>query len=180
MIFRYLFLSIILLVCQPSIAQQITGMSTVYDHSFTDWIIFAGREEEGRLEPVYRLGNDWTEWNYRVGERSGYLEQKFEDDPGLWELSGGDEIITMRPVYPRDFRSWRITNDDITLEVYSVYGDYPIQWKVDGRFGTLLIEQVYEGDPRDWIVEDQLHASIPWEMKLSAVCIAILHSIPKF
>lgn len=177
---HFIYLLLIPLLFQVTGAQEITGISSVYDDSFTDWTIYAEDNMQGRLEPVYRLNNEWEQWNYRLGERSGYLKQKFENNPGLWELSNGTEIITMRPIFPGDYRSWRITDDDITLEISSVYGGYPVRWRIEGDFGSLVVEQIYEGDPRDWVVYDQLNASISWEMRLAAVGIAVLHSIPKY
>ena len=163
-------------------AQSLAGLSTKWDDSFNEWIVYTTDAElVGEIVMRWPLRNDWSEWDYRIGELSGSIRIKWKDDPNLWELRGGSEIVTIRTVFQDDFRQWEVKTSGFTVDVKSKWANILEEWYVEGsRSGKFDMFTAWEGDLRDWVVEDQLDPAISIHVKLGLVFIPILYTTPKF
>ena len=162
-------------------AQILTGISARYNDAFVEWDIFTDNEnEKGTLTMTWQSPDDWTQWSYRIGEKTGTIKTKWLKDPSLWEIRGGNKIISMQMVWNNDPRFWRITDNTVSIDLKSRFGMDFQEWTVnEGKRGKLSIWMEHYNDPRDWAIEDELDPSIPLSMKMATVFLAIFNSVPK-
>lgn len=160
-------------------AQYLTGIATYYSDSFAEWQIFTEYEDEqGQLELRWR--DDWTEWNYSLGESFGTIRMKWRDKPDEWELRGDNRIVTARAIWPGEIREWRITDNSTTLTLRSRYSNQFDEWELrNSRNGDFQMYTNWERDPRDWVIVDELDGDVSFEMKMMMVFIVVFHSSPK-
>lgn len=181
-------------------AQSLSGISTRWSDSFVEWELFvfasdstSTEEETDPNEPPeeelfgevklrwLNMRDDWSEWDYTMGEERGTIKMKWKDDPTQWELRNfqGD-IITMRASWNNDLSEWRVTNNSITLQWKSRWSNQADEWLVqDNNQGVFYMYTLTEGDPRDWAIEDKLEESVPAAMKIALVFLTIYHSSPR-
>lgn len=162
-------------------AQILTGASAKFNDSFVEWEILTDDDNtEGSLTMTWQQPDDWTQWSYRVGEKTGNIKTKWLKDPSLWELRGENKIIAMQQVWSNDPRFWRITDNTVSMELKSRFGLNFQEWNVDeGKRGKISIFMEYSNDPRDWVIEDELDESITFPMKMAIVFLVIYNSVPK-
>jgi hypothetical protein len=174
-------LIVCLLICIKSDAQILTEASAKFNDSFVEWDILTDDENtEGTLTMTWQRPDDWTQWSYRVGEKTGAIKTKWLKDPSLWELRGENKIISMQQVWSNDPRLWRITDNAVSLDLKSRYGMNFQEWMVDeGKRGKISIFMDYPNDPRDWVIEDDLDESITFPMKMAILFLVIYNSVPK-
>lgn len=178
----------------PLQAQTLSGISSRWSDSFVEWDLYAtssagpdsseAPEEElyGELKLRWlSLRDDWSEWDFRLGDERGTIKMKWKDDPGQWELrTYSGTIITMKTAWNNDLSEWRITNNDISLTLRSRWTSQTDEWLVqDGTHGTYYLYTRHEGDPRDWIIEDRLDEAISRPMKLAIIFLTVFHSTPR-
>ena len=177
----FYFLYLILFFPVFGSAQYISGIGTKWSDAFTEWTIYTEEDGlEGDLTMRWQLNNDWTEWDYRLGEEFGSIKMKWKDNPSQWELRGGGEIVTIYMVWPNDIREWRLTNNTITLTLKSRWGNNLNEWQLKtDKYGHFDIYTNWENDPRDWNVYDELDEEISIHMKIALLFIATFHSSPK-
>lgn len=179
---KYLFSAILLLVLQGTLgAQYLTAISTRYDDSFVEWLFFTENEdEEGELKMRWQLQNDWTQWEYTLGDRFGTIKTKWRDNPEEWELRGNNTIVTARTIWNGDFREWRIKSSDRSFTLHSKWGNQLDEWELrNSKHGSFTMYTDYERDPRDWVVIDELDAEVSFEEKMMLMFIVVFHSSPK-
>ena len=182
-LFCGMFLSLWITSPSAIIAQtQLIGFATEWDDSFSEWLVYtADGQPVGEIDMRWHLRNDWSEWDYRIGEHSGSITVKWKNDFNLWELRGGNQLITIRTVFRDEWRQWEISSGDLKLDMQSRYANVLEEWEVaSDRVGDFRMFTAYEGDLRDWIIEDRLDLSVPLEMKLAMAFIPILYSTPKY
>ena len=169
------------LSCTVSWGQYIYGISTEWDDSFKEWIIWAEEEEfDGSLSMRWPLRNDWSEWDFEFSGQRGAFYLKRQNDPEYWEGSMGNQLVSCRTVWPGDRRSWMVVQGDKRMQISTAFGNIADEWIAeDSRYGRLRIFTDWEGDPRDWIIEDELSDEIPLLMKLMMIHIALMQSIPR-
>jgi len=161
-------------------AQELTGIASKWDDDLREWSVFTYEGEEGELRMRWQLQNDWTEWEYRLGEATGSIKVKWDGNLNTWEIRGNNDIITARTIYNDDPSQWRITDDRITLQLHARWSNQLEEWSLrTNDYGTFAIYTTWEGDPRDWTVEDSLDNSIGLPMKMALVFVAIFPNIPK-
>lgn len=162
-------------------AQNLTGMSTNWSDSFVEWTVYTAEEEvEGNLKMRWQMQNDWSQWDYRVGEQSGEIKMKWKDDPTNWEVRGDNQIIFAHTKWKDDFSEWRIAGERHVLNLKTRYRNDGNDWLVqDDNLGTFEIFTEYEGDPRDWIIVDELKPDVELPLKMAILFLAIYHSSPR-
>ncbi len=176
---RKLVFFILFLANVPIQAQVLTGISTKWSDSFREWVIYS-EDEEGELRMRWMLDNDWSEWEYRIGEETGTIKVKWRDTPNEWELRGGSEIVIMRTRWTNDPREWRIENRQNFI-IKSRYGNIRDEWQIeDDRYGNFEMITSWEGDPRDWAITDELDESVSIHTKMALVFTVIFNSVPKW
>lgn len=195
---RYLFLlPTFAALVLPIHAQQpsFSGVSTRWNDSFVEWETYcfdpdtsAAADEApeeytcGNLQLRWlNLKEDWTDWDFQLGDLRGSIRRKWKDDPTHWELRAFDgSVITMRAAWANDLNEWRVTDNNISLSLRSRWGNQLDEWIVDDRArGQFHLYTTHRNDPRDWTIEDGLSENIPQTMKLALIFLAIYHASPK-
>lgn len=161
--------------------QEIVGAGTYWDDSFREWIIYTDREGyEGTLERRWNIGDQWGEWDFRLGDTTASIQLKWPDDPNIWEIHSLGTTVTARTLWSGDFRQWRLNDGEFSITLQSRYSNLLEDWSLrDNRAGEFRIYTYYEGDPRDWVVIDELDENVSFAMRLALAFLAIYHSTPK-
>ena len=180
-------LSVILLMCfgLPNvIGQYFLAFRSDYNDSFREWEVVIEKDSLelfGELELTWAIGNDFTQWRYNVDDYSGDIVQKFNNNPGFWELRAAEKVVSIRQVWPGDPNQWKISFEDRSFEFRTLYHNQLDEWVVSNdKFGELVIYTNQVGDPRDWLIEDYMSDFITFEERLAALFIALYTSIPKY
>lgn len=69
-------------------------------------------QEVGSLRARFQLKEDYSQWDFRVGELSGFILQRWNGRANEWEIRSGNTFITVTATWPGQFDSWRITAKD--------------------------------------------------------------------
>lgn len=177
------FIPYVLLCVSPLLGfgQVLTGVATKWSDSFKEWSIFTDvEEEEGSLNLRWIINDDWTEWEYRLGEQFGRIDTKFKDNINQWEVRGDNQIITLRTLWRDNFREWRISDNEVQLTLKCRFGTVYDEWiltdESNGFFGMYTL---FEGDPREWEIVDELDESVSFPMKMGLIFLVIYHSKPR-
>lgn len=163
-------------------AQHLESVSTRYNDSFIEWQFYLENEEQpGELRIRWQsLEDDWTEWDYRIGEVFGRISLKWKDKFDEWELRGNNRIVTARTIWNNDFREWRISDGDRSLTWKTKWGNLWDEWLLrDANYGEFYMYTHWERDPRDWIIVDEMDEEVPFETKIMLLFIAIFNSSPR-
>lgn len=165
-------------------AQQDTlvGISSKWDDSFIDWSIYTTNEdEEGELKMRWIQQNDWSKWDYDFNKDYGRIESRFNKVPTEeWTVYGFEEMVTMRPAYPRDYSEWRVTDNNITLTFKTLFSGQTDEWIVGSEeYGRFTIFTDIARDPRDWTIMDETGEEVNDTLKIAMVFLAIFYGSPK-
>ncbi len=179
-------------------AQTLSGISTRWSDSFVEWELFAfvqdttqqeeddseapDEESVGELKLRWlTLRDDWSEWDYQLGDERGTIKMKWKDDPTHWELRSYDgAVVTMRTAWNNDLTEWRVTDNSLSLTLRSRWTNQFDEWLVqDPARGTFQLYTMRTGDPRDWGIEDGLDGSVSRQMKLALVFLTVFQSTPR-
>lgn len=183
-------------------AQTITSVSTRWSDSYVEWEIYAvmpqdssetdsGEDEDSEApeEELYgelklrwlNVRDDFSEWDYELGDVRGTIRQKWKDDPTQWELRSYDgNVVTMHAMWSNDPTEWRVTDNSITLNLKSKWKNQFDEWLVDDLArGKFYLYTFTERDPRDWAIEDGLDADVSQSMKLALIFLTVFFSSPK-
>ncbi len=166
-------------------AQYLTGISSYYDDSFIEWRFFTenedGDEDEGELKITWQLrDDDFTEWDYRIGDAFGTIKMKWRDNPEEWELRGNNTIVSARTVWPGQFDEWRVYDSSTSLTLKSKWTNQWDNWLLrNSNNGNFFMYTNYERDPRDWVVVDELDEKVSFEMKVMLMFVVMINSTPK-
>ena len=160
--------------------QTLLGLSTRFNNAFVEWDVYADSIQTGNISITWQQPDNWGEWNYRVGEKSGTIKTKWSEDFTMWELRGDNKIITAQPVYPGNPCAWRITDNNFSLVLSCRNGNDSNEWAVeDEKRGTFFIYTDVANDPRDWVIDDNLSNTVPFPMHMMLTFIALFNSIPQ-
>ncbi len=182
---KILTLAGLLLLTLQGRAQYLTGLSSYYDDSFIEWRFYAENEaeeeDEGELKITWQLReNDFTEWDYRIGDAFGTIKMKWKDSPEEWELRGNNSIVGARTVWPGQFDEWRITDNTTTLTLKSKWSNQWDEWLLrNSNNGNFSMYTNYERDPRDWVIVDELDEKVSFEMKVMLMFVVMFNATPK-
>jgi hypothetical protein len=162
-------------------AQDVIGVGTRYSDSFKEWIIHTPDEDRtGTLELRWAFRDDWTEWDFRLGDTVATIRQKWHDDPNLWEINCMGVTATARTVWKGDFRKWRITDGNHSFQWLSRYGRVSDEWILRrDEHGFFTVHVYWEDDPREWVVTDELESEVSYAIRLALIFITLYHSTPK-
>lgn len=182
-------------------SQTLSSVSTRWSDSFVEWEIYAvmpqdstetdeGEEDsETPTEELYgefklrwlAIRDDWTEWDFELGEQRGTIRQKWKDDPTQWELrTYSGNVVTMRTMWTNDLTEWRVTDNSTTLNLKSKWKNQFDEWLVDDPTRGIFYMYTYsERDPRDWAIEDALSSDVSEPMKLALIFLTVFCASPK-
>lgn len=162
------------------------GQNSIYeigslsDDRLDEWYIVSDDDIEGKLETKWKLRDDWNEWEYEIGERSGDISLKQEIEPKRWELRSNEGIIVqMTQSWRNDKSEWKIECEGIQLSYEMPHKNDIGLWQVDDKeMGYFECITLYERDYRDWEIYDEMSEEIILEMKLAMAFISILPNLP--
>ncbi len=179
-------------------AQTLSSISTRWNDSFVEWEVYTqvpqdttiAASEETEIEEEFsgeikqrwlNIREDWSEWDYQLGEEQGTIKVKWKDNPSQWELRSYDgNVITMRTAWSNDFTEWRITDNGISLTLKSRWTNQLDEWLVDDpQYGRFYMYTLRRSDPRDWAIDDKLDASISASMKLAIIFLTVFNTAPR-
>ncbi|MCC7505061.1 MAG: hypothetical protein IT259_07165 [Saprospiraceae bacterium] len=179
--------------------QHLSGVSSRWSDSFVEWEVYAMRADTSEAEDEeaseypdeemvgeikqrwLNVRDDWTDWDFQVGDLKGTIRQKWRDDRNQWELRTYDgNVITMRTAWPNDFKEWRVSDNSISLNLRSRWTNQLDEWLVDDRTrGRFYLYTLRERDPRDWAIEDTLDESVSPAMKIALIFLTVFHGSPR-
>jgi hypothetical protein len=180
------FFQMLILVILPYVllGQYFLELHAESDHSFREWEILLEKDStelEGQLSLTWAINNDFSQWQYSIGDRYGEISQKFRNNPGFWELRSEGEIVTIMQVWPGDITEWKISRRSNTFVFKTIHPNRLDEWSIPGNeYGEFIFYTETLGDPRDWIVSDYTIAAVTFEERLAAIFIALYSSIPKY
>ena len=178
-----LFLLPLLVSLLPSVAygQDIIGIHTRWSDSFRDWIIRTDQESrEGTLEQRWKLTDNWSAWELRLGDTIAEIRLKWPDDPNLWEIRCMGVVVTARTLWRDNFLEWRLDDGEDRFVWRSRYGNISNEWILrDEQRGEFSVFTYWENDPREWVVFDNLEEDVSYSMRIAMVFLAVFHSTPK-
>ena len=165
-------------------AQYILAFHTEDNDSFREWNIEVELDSvtviEGDISLTWSLDDDFTAWQYSIGDFDGDIVQKYKNNPAFWELRQGSDVVSITRTWPNDPTSWKIKMGKEQFTIKSKYGNTVDEWlNKETKKGDLIIYTEHEGDPRDWLVDDYMNDDIPFCMRMAAVFISIYSSTPK-
>ena len=164
--------------------QYVLELHSEADDSFREWEIILEKDSteiEGTLRLTWGIDNDWSDWQYSIEELDGEISQKFNNNPGLWELRSDNKIVTISQVWPGDPTEWKIQCEGRKFTIRTIYSNQLDEWTLgEQALGELVVYTETQGDPRDWIVSDYMLDQFSFEERMAAVFIALFTSIPKF
>ncbi len=181
-------------------SQTLSSISSRWSDSFVEWELYTRAtdsipaEEEGEASEApdeelfgelklrwLNMRDDWTEWDFSLGEERGTIRMKWKDDPSQWELrTYSGSVVTMRAAWKNDPSEWRVTDNNFSLTLRSRWTSQFDEWLVqDNNRGTFYLYTMTEGDPRDWAIDDRLDASVSQPMKMALIFLTIFHSTPR-
>ena len=179
---RIYFTVIIALSPMLLLGQYFLELHSEYDDSFREWEIILEQDSteiEGTLELSWGIKNDFTQWQYRVGDLYGEINQKFNNNAGLWELRSEGKVVTMRQVWPGDKSEWKISYDGRTFVFRTSHPSRYDEWSFgDDKMGELILYTDIAMDPRDWIISDYTIEAITFEERMAAIFVGLYSSIP--
>jgi hypothetical protein len=169
-----------LLSCSASKAQLLIGVSSKWDDSFAEWNIETDNEKQsGTLTQRWASRNDWTEWDFQLGDASGSIRQKFKNDPTHWELRCNNKIVSLKMLWRNDPSQWEIADDHNTYTFHSKFRSNPNEWLCTSKQGDFSLAMYHQNDPRDWEIDDDMDENVPLEIKIAMLFVGVFNSFPR-
>lgn len=162
-----------------SFAQDIIGIGTRYNDSFRDWIITTSDEDiEGEMRMRWAFRNDWTEWDISIGDLHATVEQKWKDDPNLWEIKCDGYVVNAKTVWPGEFNRWKLNDGEHQFSWGTKYFNMRDEWST-GKGGEFKVYTYWEGDPREWVVVDNMPQDVSMAMRIAMIFLSLHFSTPR-
>jgi hypothetical protein len=172
----------LLLFCAPSLQAQLPiGIGTLYNNSFREWTITTDDEDiRGNLHMRWTFSDDWTAWDFDIGDVHGTIDQKWKEEPDLWEIKCNGVIVTARTAWPGEFYRWKLTDGHQQYNWYTRYASQPTEWMTDeGKNGFFQVYTYYENDAREWVIKDELPEDTSMAMRMAMIFMALHFSTPR-
>lgn len=156
-------------------------METAWANEFNEWNIYAtdetGEDIEGQLRMRWAINNDWSEWDYRIGEDFGQIKVKWKGNFNQWELRGGNEIIDIQTIYKDDITQWRIRTSREVIRLELNRRDVPFDWRVDNdEIGFYEVYTEWERDPNSWTIIDEMVSDVSIHIKMAILFLSVFSS----
>lgn len=171
-----------LLFCLNSVkAQNPIGIGTKYYNSFREWIITTDDDDvEGYLRMRWSFQNDWTAWDFEIGDHFGTIDMKWKDEPDLWEIKCDGVTVMARTTWPGDFYHWKINDGKKNINWNTRYTSEPTEWLTDeGPDGFFQVYTYYENDAREWVIKDELPENTSLAVRMAMIFMALHFSTPR-
>jgi len=174
----------LLLICFLSTKAQnhtLYAIVSKWDDAFQEWEIQTIDEDiEASMNMRWAFKNDYTEWDFNIGDQHGSIKLKFPVGLQQWEVRIGNDIAILKQLWMNDLTQWRVTNDDVTLTFKTKWGRNPFEWELrNDDKGLFKIYSQYENDPRDWVIIDEMEEEVTLPMKVGMMFMAVFQAMPK-
>ncbi len=191
--FRYLIIfgCTILYGAPVSYAQEIDSLWMLAWHAELDnalhnfEIVFETSSEEleqGEIEATWAHLNDYSQWDYIVGDYDGTIWQKWPNRDDMWELKADGNTTTISNRWPND-NSELIINYNNEIKVIwraSSFNDGNSWHIYRSQYGEFEFYTEFEDDPRDWLIYDNTIDELPFDIKMACCFIALYRTIKPF
>ena len=182
---RFSFTVYILVQAIFCFSQDVDSTSVVvakWSDTFHEWEFYSTPDAGspcGELVMRWRQNNDWTQWDYRMGEVTGEIRTEWPDRMDQWQLTSNGELVTMKTRWPGDYSEWRVS-DSVGEYIFSVENiSRPEEWQVKYQKNRKF--QVYtefEEDLRSWLVFQEGDV-LKDETQMALIFVTILSTVPK-
>lgn len=161
-------------------SQDIHFLRTFYADDFRDWLFYNEDEIEiGTLRARWQLTSDYTQWDVRIGERSGSILLRWDDRPNEWEIRIQNDFLSASPTWPGQFDSWRITDHATSYYLNLIKDPEGIQWVLTKDQDSICyFYNAYLNDLRDWSIEYQ-NIELNSNLIITALFLSTYYSTPK-
>ncbi len=174
----FVFIFIVFLNIPNLTGQHLVGMSTRYDSDVSEWVLYPEDDKlpECTIRARWAVPENPGEWDFRMGELSGVIRQKWKGKMDEWEIIGDNNNTRLKMVWPGDPREWRIESGDKEYTIHTKFniplGDWELKSKADSPF---VIYPAYQNDLRDWLIQDNLPEDLHITTRLG-LCFAVIIS----
>ncbi|MBK9106496.1 MAG: hypothetical protein IPL92_18525 [Saprospiraceae bacterium] len=121
---------VVVLSMQTGYAQKIIGVGTRFNNSFREWIITTEDEDiRGELRMRWTFQDDWTVWDWRVGDVAATIEQKWAEDPNLWVIRCEGVTVNAKTAWAGEFKRWKLNDGNEQINWESRYANQKEDWK---------------------------------------------------
>jgi len=155
------------------------GWHSEWDDSVHEFkITFETPEEEdyGEIEATWAHLNDFTQWDYSIGEYGGSINQKWPRRDDEWELRSDEGNTTTIKNRWRDDNSEVLINFNNEINVVWLsksFNDGNTWLLYKNEYGEFEFYTEYIDDPRDWIIYDDTSLDLPIDVKVACCFIAM-------
>ena len=170
-----------LFLAQIAMAQQITWIETSFSNSFREWTILTDDDDlRGSLRMRWIHQNDWTAWDFTLGDTFATIEQKWADQPDMWIIRCNGVSVTAKTAWQGDFTRWKLNDGTTQINWMSVYDNQRDDWKTESgkKAGGFGMRTNWEGDPREWVIDDQLPEDVSMAMRIALIFLTLHFSAP--
>lgn len=175
-------LVVLMLLCfHAASAQRIIGVGTRFNNSFREWIITTEDEDiRGELRMRWTFQDDWTVWDWRVGDVAATIEQKWAEDPNLWVIRCDGVTVNAKTAWAGEFKRWKLNDGNEQINWESKYANQKEDWEINASGDSPFRMHTYwEGDPREWVVEDDTSEKVSNAMKVAMIFLTLHFSSPR-
>lgn len=139
-------------------------------------------DDYGEIEATWAHLQDWSQWDYTVGDHSGSIWQKWPDRDDEWELRSDGNTTTIRNRWRNDNSEVIINfNDEIKVIWIAKSFNSGNNWQLfKSEYGEFEFYTEYIDDPRDWIIYDNTSMDLPFDIKMACCFIAMYRSTKQF
>jgi len=158
-------------------------VSSQWDDSFREWVIYSFDEEEKEIEHMLSVDwpdkNRWADWTIEHEKYSTAVRQKWKNKPDNWELRTPDLLLQFQPKWRNDYNEWTLNWDENKLSWKTVNTNNLAHWYFENKeFGVFEMFTINNGDPRDWEIIDETK-NLPKDIKDGLIFIALYLTAPK-
>lgn len=135
--------------------QNIQFFQTSINGDLREWNFLDDQEEYlGNLRARWPYEKLPTQWDLRLGERSGTIQLRWPNQPHDWEIRLHNDFIMAQPVWPRQLDTWRLQFKD---KIYTFSLDYDPEgslWKLStDDVDLFVIYNTYLYSYSDWTLD---------------------------
>jgi hypothetical protein len=169
------------LLPQHVISQKMTGAYTRFSNTFREWTIVTDQEDlRGELRLKWFHSDNWTEWDFTLGDTFATIQQKWSEDPNLWVIRCNGVTVNAKTAWAGEFLRWKLNDGKHQLNWQSRYGNQRDEWELDTRNKeTMRMQTYWEGNPTEWVIDDTLPDDVSAAMKIAIVFLTLHFSSPR-
>ena len=173
----------LLLLCHVAAvtAQPMVEAETYYENSYREWVIYTADEDiRGNLRMRWIHQDDWSAWDFTLGDVFATIDQKWADQPDMWVIRCDGVTVTARTAWAGDFHRWKLNDGNTQINWEARYAAQRDHWQTesDKKYGSFAMEMEWEEDPREWIITDALSGEVSDAMRIAMLFLSLHFSAP--